>query len=239
MKSYLGTVVPPLPEEKDLPRALKTRELSLSSANLQLLSATAGAEAAWKEWAAKRENLMELVRQEKLDMAIVDASDRDRSLHFRKLYQRDFFVAMPCTHPLAIRSYIEPQEVISEPQVVFNYNVGKSFKEWTTGAPADESVLCTVNTAQSALDLVAAGVGHQHPAVAVQNVAAGGLNTGDGGKGGSVVHNTAGFHNLQVIHGVDEEGQHQTENQQQQHRPDSAYSFHVSPPILLMALTKG
>ena len=46
-----------------------------------------------------------------------------------------------------------------EPQIVINYNVDHSFKEWTTGAPADESVLCTVNTAQSALDLVAAGTG--------------------------------------------------------------------------------
>ena len=105
------------------------------------------------------ENLMELVRQEKLDMAIVDASDRDRSLHFRKLYQRDFFVAMPCTHPLAIRSYIEPQEVISEPQVVFNYNVDKSFLEWTTGSPSDAAVICTVDTSRAALDLVSAGLG--------------------------------------------------------------------------------
>lgn len=40
MKSYHGTDVAPLPEEKDLPRTLKTRELSLSNANLQLLSAT-------------------------------------------------------------------------------------------------------------------------------------------------------------------------------------------------------
>ena len=30
------------------------------------------------------EQLMDMVRQEKLDMAIVDSSDRDRSLHFRK-----------------------------------------------------------------------------------------------------------------------------------------------------------
>ena len=105
------------------------------------------------------ENLMDMVRQEKLDMAIVDSTDRDRSLHFRKLSERDFYVALPKDHPLIDREYVEPQEVVSEPQVVFNYNVGKSFKEWTTGAPADESVICTVDTAQSALDLVAAGVG--------------------------------------------------------------------------------
>ena len=105
------------------------------------------------------EVLMDMVRQEKLDMAIVDSTDRDRSLHFRKLHQRDFFAAVPVDHPLAERESLDPQDIIYEPQIVFNYDVGKSFKEWTTGAPADESVICTVDTAQSALDLVAAGVG--------------------------------------------------------------------------------
>ena len=105
------------------------------------------------------EQLMDMVRQEKLDMAIVDASDRDRSLHFRKLYERDFFVALPAAHPLANRSYIDPREVVGEPQVVFNYNVGKSFKQWASGNPTDEAVLCTVDTARTALDLVRAGMG--------------------------------------------------------------------------------
>ena len=105
------------------------------------------------------EVLMDMVRQEKLDMAIVDSTDRDRSLHFRKLGQRDYFVALPAAHPLARRESISAQDVIHEPQIVFNYDVGQSFKEWTTGAPADESVICTVDTAQAALDLVAAGVG--------------------------------------------------------------------------------
>ena len=105
------------------------------------------------------ENLMDLVRQEKLDMAIVDSTDRDRSLHFRKLNQRELYVALPEGHPLSDFEFLEPQKVVHEPQVVFNYDVGKSFKEWATGTPADESVICTVDTAQSALDLVAAGVG--------------------------------------------------------------------------------
>ena len=105
------------------------------------------------------ENLMDLIRQEKLDMAIVDSYDRDRSLHFRKLFERNFFVAMPCAHPLVNRSFIHPQEVVLEPQVVFNYDVGRSFKEWTTGAPTDEAVICTVDTSRAALDLVAAGIG--------------------------------------------------------------------------------
>jgi len=105
------------------------------------------------------ENLMDMVRQETLDMAIVDSSDRDRNLHFRKLHHRDFYVAFPLGHPLADRTVIDPQDVVREPQIVFNYNVGKSFKEWASGSPTDESVICTVDTAQSALDLVAAGVG--------------------------------------------------------------------------------
>ena len=105
------------------------------------------------------ENLMDMVRQEKLDMAIVDSTDRDRSLHFRMLKKRDFYVALPAEHPLAGMDLVDPQTVVHEPQIVFNYNVGKSFQEWATGAPTDESVICTVDTAQAALDLVAAGVG--------------------------------------------------------------------------------
>ena len=121
------------------------------------------------------ENLMNLVRQEKLDMAIIDSTDRDRSLHFRKLYERDYFVAMPSAHPLADRAWLDPKEVVLEPQVVFNYNVGKSFKEGASGAPADEAVICTVDTSRAALDLVAAGLGvtfipsecvEHHPGVA-------------------------------------------------------------------------
>ena len=105
------------------------------------------------------EHLMDMVRQEKLDMAIVDSTDRDRSLHFRMLNQRGVYVAMPENHPLADRQILSPQEVIHEPQIVLNYSVSRSFQEWATGAPTDESVLCTVDTVQSALDLVAAGVG--------------------------------------------------------------------------------
>ena len=105
------------------------------------------------------ENLKDLLRQEKLDMAIVDSTDRDRSLHFRKLNERDFFVAVPLAHPLANKTSIDPREVVGEPQVVFNYNVAQSFKQWTSGAPTDEAVLCTVDTSQAALDLVNAGMG--------------------------------------------------------------------------------
>ena len=69
------------------------------------------------------EELMDLVRQEKLDMAIVDTTNRDRSLHFRKLGQRDFCVALPADHPLADCEALLPQQIAKEPQVVFNYDM--------------------------------------------------------------------------------------------------------------------
>ena len=105
------------------------------------------------------EELMDLVRQEKLDMAMVDTTNRDRSLHFRRLGQRDFVVAMPASHPLAKLDSVAPQQILREPQVVFNYDMEHSFEQWASGEPAEERVVCTVNTAQAALDLVAAGIG--------------------------------------------------------------------------------
>jgi len=105
------------------------------------------------------EDLMDLVRQEKLDMAIVDTTNRDRSLHFRKLGERDFSVALPKGHHLAKSEALQPRELTGEPQVVFNYDLEQSFGQWASGEPAEERILCTVNTAGAALDLVAAGVG--------------------------------------------------------------------------------
>ena len=105
------------------------------------------------------ENLMSLLRQEKLDMAIVDSTSRDPSFHFRILGERSFYIALPKSHPLAEKEIIYPEEIFQLPQVVFNYDLGNSFKEWATGSPSDENVVCQVDTAQSALDMVAAGVG--------------------------------------------------------------------------------
>ncbi len=105
------------------------------------------------------EELMDLVRQEKLDMAIVDTTNRDRSLHFRKLYQQNFSVALPADHPLAGSEFLLPQQIAGEFQVVFNYDMENSFGQWASGVTGEEKILCTVNTAQSALDLVCAGVG--------------------------------------------------------------------------------
>ena len=105
------------------------------------------------------EELLDMVRQEKLDMAIVDTTNRDRSLHFRKLCQRNFCALLPPDHPLAGSEFLLPQQLSNEPQVVFNYDMENSFGQWASGTPAEERVLCTVNTAQAAMDLVAARVG--------------------------------------------------------------------------------
>ena len=105
------------------------------------------------------EELMDLVRQEKLDMAIVDNTNRDRSLHFRKLCQRAFYAALPEGHPLAEQDSLLPHQLSSEPQVVFHNAIDSTFGHWASGAGSDERVLSIVNTARAALDLVAAGVG--------------------------------------------------------------------------------
>lgn len=105
------------------------------------------------------QELMDLVRQEKLDMAIVDTTNRDRSLHFRKLGQRDFSVALPQGHPLENCASIQPQQIAQAPQIVFNYDIENAFGQWASGVPGEEHIVSTVNTAQAALDLVHAGMG--------------------------------------------------------------------------------
>ena len=105
------------------------------------------------------EELMDLVRQEKLDMAVVDATNRDRSLHFRKLCQRQFYAALPQGHPLAGSDTLQPQQLSAEPQVTFTNFTDRSFVQWASGTIGEEKVVCAVNTAHAAMDLVAAGVG--------------------------------------------------------------------------------
>ena len=105
------------------------------------------------------EDLMDMVRQEKLDMAIVDITDRDRTLHFRKLCRRNFCAALPTAHPLAGTGSLHPQQLSREPQIVFDRDMDNSFGQWASGENFDGRIVCTVNTAQAALDLVASGVG--------------------------------------------------------------------------------
>ena len=104
-------------------------------------------------------NLMDLMRQEKLDMAIVDSTGRDRSLHFRKLRQQDFYVAVPPSHPLVEHGVLSPRMLHHYPQIVFNYNMDHSFREWANHQTPEQNIVCQVNTAQAALELVSAGVG--------------------------------------------------------------------------------
>ena len=105
------------------------------------------------------EDLMDLVRQEKLDMAIVDSTNRDRSLHFRKLCQQSLYAAVPLTSPLASCRTLLPNQIAAEPQIVFNSAIEYSFDQWASGSNAGAHTVCSVNTAQAALDLAAAGVG--------------------------------------------------------------------------------
>lgn len=101
--------------------------------------------------------LMDMVRQEKLDMALVDTTNRDRSLHFRKLCLQNFFVALPNDHPLASRTSLMYQDLRNIPQVAFHYDVDNAFDHWASGE--EEKTVCAVNTAQTALSLVEAGFG--------------------------------------------------------------------------------
>lgn len=120
------------------------------------------------------EELMDLVREEKLDMAIVDTTNRDRSLHFRKLFQGNFCVALPEDHPLSSEPSLSPQQIAREPQIVFNYDMENSFGQWASGSSIEERIVCTVNTAGAALALVRENVGicimsekciSQHPGI--------------------------------------------------------------------------
>ena len=105
------------------------------------------------------EELMDMVRREKLDMAIVDITARDRTLHFRRLCRRRLSAALPVSHPLVGSSSVFPHQLSREPQIVFNHDMDNTFGQWASGESFDEQIVCTVNTAQAALDLVAAGVG--------------------------------------------------------------------------------
>lgn len=104
------------------------------------------------------DDLMDMVRQEKLDMALVDTTNRDRSLHFRKLCQQNFYVALPADHPFAARKSLMYQDLQGLPQVAFHYDFNHSFEQWASGT--QDMTVCAVNTAQTALSLVSAGFGY-------------------------------------------------------------------------------
>lgn len=104
-------------------------------------------------------DLMELLHQEKLDMAIVDVTSRDRSLHFRKLCQRSFHVAMPVGHPLSEKACINVADMVDYPQIGFSHSMEHSFEDWASHPGVRQRFVCQVNTVAAALSLVSAGVG--------------------------------------------------------------------------------
>ena len=104
-------------------------------------------------------DLMDLLHQEKLDMAIVDVTSRDRSLHFRKLRQRNFYVAVPTDHPLAEKSSVSDSDLADFPQIGFSHSMDKSFEDWASHPDVKQHFICQVNTVSGALSLVSAGLG--------------------------------------------------------------------------------
>jgi len=104
-------------------------------------------------------DLMDLLHKEKLDMAIVDVTSRDRSLHFRKLRQRSFYVALPKGHPLADRNVIRVSDLEAYPQIGFSHSMDHNFEDWASRPDARQNFVCQVNTVNAALALVSAGLG--------------------------------------------------------------------------------
>ena len=104
-------------------------------------------------------DLMDLLHQEKLDMAIVDVTSRDRSLHFRKLCERNFVVAVPVGHPLSGREQIGASDMVNYPQIGFSHSMEHNFENWASNPDVRQHFVCQVNTVASALSLVSAGVG--------------------------------------------------------------------------------
>ena len=87
--------------------------------------------------------------------------------------------------------------------------------------------------------VIAGPVAHQHVAVAVQKIAPGSLDGGVGGVGTGIVRIAACLDDLQREELDAVKRQDQAEQTQQHSGTESAYSFHGSPPILPMALTRG
>ena len=104
-------------------------------------------------------DLMDLLRQEKLDVAIVDVTSRDRSLHFRQLRQRDFYVAVPMGHPLSGQRSLKVGDLVHYNQIGFSHSMEHNFEDWASHPDARQNFRCQVNTVSSALELVRAGMG--------------------------------------------------------------------------------
>ncbi len=103
-------------------------------------------------------DLLELLRQEKLDVAIVDISSRDRNLFFQHLGSRDLCVAMPKDHPLSGHAALTTDQLSEYPQIGLDHSKDH-LDEWSTPPDDKSSYSCQINTVAGALDLVRAGLG--------------------------------------------------------------------------------
>lgn len=104
-------------------------------------------------------HLLDSLRQERLDMAIVTESLRDRSLHFRRLCRKRLYAAMPEDHPLAILPSVSPDMLQAYPQIGLEYSLENEYDAWADGPKQQMPIHFLANTRQTALDLVAAGGG--------------------------------------------------------------------------------
>ena len=104
-------------------------------------------------------HLLDLLRQERLDMAIVSESLRDRSLHFRRLCRKPLYAAVPEDHPLALLPSVSPDMLQTYPQIALEYSLENEYDAWADGPQQQVPIHFLANTRQTALDLVAAGGG--------------------------------------------------------------------------------
>ena len=104
-------------------------------------------------------DLMDMLHQEKPDMAILDVTVRDRTLHFRSLRQRDFYVAVPTGHPLSGQHNLKVGDLVNYKQIGFSHSMDKSFENWAEHQDSRQNYVCQVNSVSGALSLVSAGVG--------------------------------------------------------------------------------
>ena len=87
--------------------------------------------------------------------------------------------------------------------------------------------------------VIACSVGHQHITVPVQNVTPGSLYTGDCGKGLYIIFSVFAVHHLQSVQLDRKKADRSLKKSNKQADTKAIVSYHVSPPILLIANTMG
>ena len=87
--------------------------------------------------------------------------------------------------------------------------------------------------------VIAGTVSHQHITLSVCDGAPGGTDQCGGGEGGGVVHLSAGLYDLKIVKPSAQKQDQRQDQGQHDHRAETGYSFHVSPPILPMETKMG